>query len=52
MPEIVAMIDKLVRNNHAYLAEGHVLFHVPSDPDYGKLSRRSLDAYPPARLRM
>src|SRR6185503_7236835 len=43
MPEIVAMIDKLVRNNHAYVAEGHVLFHVPSDPDYGKLSRRSLD---------
>jgi cysteinyl-tRNA synthetase len=43
MPEIVAMIAKLVANNHAYEAEGHVLFHVPSDPDYGKLSRRSLD---------
>ncbi len=43
MPEIVAMIERLVANNHAYVAEGHVLFHVPSDPDYGKLSRRSLD---------
>jgi cysteinyl-tRNA synthetase len=43
MPEIVAMIAKLVANNHAYVAEGHVLFHVPSDPDYGKLSRRSPD---------
>jgi cysteinyl-tRNA synthetase len=43
MPEIVAMIAKLVANNHAYVAEGHVLFHVPSDPGYGKLSRRSLD---------
>src|SRR6185436_13335396 len=43
MPEIVAMIDKLVRNGHAYVAEGHVLFDVPSDPDYGKLARRSLD---------
>jgi cysteinyl-tRNA synthetase len=43
MPEIIAMIAKLVANNHAYVAEGHVLFHVPSDPDYGKLSRRSLD---------
>jgi len=43
MPEIVAMIQKLIANNHAYEAEGHVLFHVPSDPDYGKLARRSLD---------
>ena len=43
MPEIIAMIGKLVANNHAYVAEGHVLFDVPSDPDYGKLSRRSLD---------
>jgi cysteinyl-tRNA synthetase len=43
MPEIVAMIGKLVQNNRAYVAEGHVLFDVPSDPDYGKLSRRSLD---------
>ncbi len=43
MPEIIAMIARLVANDHAYVAEGHVLFHVPSDPDYGKLSRRSLD---------
>ncbi len=43
MPEIIAMIGKLVANNHAYVAEGHVLFHVPSDPHYGKLSRRALD---------
>jgi cysteinyl-tRNA synthetase len=43
MPEIIAMIEKLVANGHAYVAEGHVLFHVPSDPDYGKLSRRSVD---------
>jgi cysteinyl-tRNA synthetase len=43
MPEIIAMIAKLIAGNHAYEAEGHVLFHVPSDPDYGKLSRRPLD---------
>ncbi|MCE9521400.1 MAG: cysteine--tRNA ligase, partial [Alphaproteobacteria bacterium] len=43
MPEIVAMIAKLVANNHAYVAEGHVLFDVASDADYGKLSRRALD---------
>jgi cysteinyl-tRNA synthetase len=43
MPEIIAMIARLVANNHAYVAEGHVLFDVSSDPDYGKLSRRALD---------
>ena len=43
MPEIIAMIVKLVANNHAYVAEGHVLFDVSSDQGYGKLSRRALD---------
>ncbi|MBZ0210042.1 MAG: class I tRNA ligase family protein, partial [Hyphomicrobium sp.] len=28
---------------HAYVAEAHVLFSVPSMPDYGKLSKRPLD---------
>ena len=32
-----ALIETLVANGHAYVAEGHVLFHVPSMPDYGKL---------------
>ena len=43
MPEIIAMIATLVKNNRAYVAEGHVLFDVASDTDYGKLSRRALD---------
>lgn len=43
MDEIIVMIARLVAANHAYVAEGHVLFHVPSDPNYGRLSRRSLD---------
>ncbi len=43
MPEIITMIGDLVKNRHAYLAEGHVLFDVSSDREYGKLSRRSLD---------
>ncbi len=43
MPEIIAMISELVANNHAYVAEGHVLFDVSSFQDYGKLSRRALD---------
>ncbi len=38
-----AMIDRLIANGSAYVAEGHVLFHVASMADYGQLSRRSLD---------
>jgi len=37
---MVAMIERLVATGHAYEAEGHVLFSVASDPDYGVLSRR------------
>jgi len=37
---MVAMIARLVEQGHAYEAEGHVLFSVPNDPDYGVLSRR------------
>jgi len=38
--QIVAMIEGLVASDHAYAAEGHVLFSVASFPGYGKLSRR------------
>ena len=41
--EIIAMIGELIDSGHAYANEGHVLFNVPSDPDYGSLSRRSLE---------
>ena len=37
---MVAMIERLIERGHAYEAQGHVLFSVPSDPDYGVLSRR------------
>jgi cysteinyl-tRNA synthetase len=37
---MVAMIERLIATGHAYEAQGHVLFSVPSDPDYGVLSRR------------
>jgi cysteinyl-tRNA synthetase len=43
IPRMIALIEDLIRNRHAYVAEGHVLFDVASKPDYGKLSRRSLD---------
>ena len=41
---MVAMVERLLGLRHAYEAEGHVLFHVPSDPDYGALSRRDREA--------
>jgi cysteinyl-tRNA synthetase len=41
---MVAMIGRLIEQGNAYAAEGHVLFSVPSDPDYGVLSKRDRDA--------
>ena len=43
IPQMVAMIEQLLASGHAYIAEGHVLFAVASDPHYGQLSRRSRD---------
>ena len=43
IPEMRAMIARLIERGHAYAADGHVLFDVPSMPDYGALSRRDLD---------
>ncbi len=37
------LIERLVANGCAYVAEDHVLFDVSSMPDYGKLSKRTLD---------
>ena len=44
IPPMIAMISELIAKGHAYEAEGHVLFSVASDPDYGELSRRDRDA--------
>jgi cysteinyl-tRNA synthetase len=41
--EMKELIERLNAAGNAYVADGHVLFHVPSMPDYGKLSKRSLD---------
>jgi cysteinyl-tRNA synthetase len=41
--EMRTLIERLVASGNAYVAEEHVLFSVPSMPDYGKLARRSLD---------
>ena len=38
--QIIAMIERLIANGHAYAAEGHALFAIASFDRYGKLSRR------------
>ena len=43
VPEMIAMAKTLIAKGHAYEAEGHVLFSVPSFNEYGNLSRRSRD---------
>lgn len=40
VPGMIAIIEALIEKGHAYAAEGHVLFHVPSMPAYGRLSGR------------
>ncbi len=40
---MIGIIEKLIAAGHAYAAEGHVLFNVPSMKDYGQLSRRPLE---------
>src|SRR5947209_17661118 len=40
---MLEIVGKLIARGHAYAAEGHVSSDVPSDADYGKLSRRPLD---------
>jgi cysteinyl-tRNA synthetase len=41
--EMVEIIQKLIAARHAYAADGHVLFSVPSYEAYGRLSGRSPD---------
>jgi cysteinyl-tRNA synthetase len=41
--QMIAMIETLLAKGHAYEAEGHVLFDVPSFPAYGRLSGRNRD---------
>ncbi|WP_062516170.1 cysteine--tRNA ligase [Demequina gelatinilytica] len=48
IPEIVALIARLVENGHAYAHEGSVYFDVRSFAEYGALTRQALDALSPA----
>src|ERR1700704_5670459 len=43
VPEMIALIEKLIANGHAYESGGDVYFSVRSYSGYGKLSERNLD---------
>jgi cysteinyl-tRNA synthetase len=40
---MIRIIEALIGNGHAYAKDGHVLFHVPSFAEYGRLSGRDRD---------
>ena len=40
---MIAMVEELIAREHAYAAEGHVLFSVATMADYGRLSRHGRD---------
>jgi cysteinyl-tRNA synthetase len=44
IPEMIAIIEKLIERGHAYEVEGTVYFDVTSFPEYGRLSGNTLDA--------
>jgi cysteinyl-tRNA synthetase len=50
IPDMIALIGRLVRNGHGYLTGGDVYFDVSSDPDYGTLSRQSMSGQAPSGL--
>ncbi len=41
--EMQQLIERLIKHGCAYVAEGHVLFDVSADADYGILSKRTLE---------
>ncbi len=43
IPQMIAMIERLIERGHAYVVDGDVYFSVRSFPGYGKLSGRDID---------
>ena len=41
--DIIAMVEQLIANGHAYEVDGNVFFSVSSFPEYGKLSNQKRD---------
>jgi len=43
IPEMIAMVEKLLANGYAYESKGSVYFDITKFPDYGKLSGNTLN---------
>lgn len=43
IPAIIELVQTLIARGHAYVEQGHVLFHVPSYLAYGQLARLRTD---------
>ena len=43
IPDIIAMIQKIIDNGHAYAKDGNVMFSVESFSEYGRLSNRKIE---------
>ncbi len=43
IPQILAVIERIIASGMAYQADGDVFFHVPSLPQYGYLSGRNVE---------
>ncbi len=43
IPEIIMLVEELLKKGHAYISGGNVYYDVTSFPDYGKLSGNTLE---------
>lgn len=43
MPDIIALIERLIERGHAYAVNGNVFYSVLSFPEYGKLSNQKIE---------
>jgi cysteinyl-tRNA synthetase len=48
VPEMIALMHRLISKDHAYAAGGDVYFDVRSYPEYGALSRQQIDKMRPS----
>jgi cysteinyl-tRNA synthetase len=43
IPEMIALIERLVRNGHAYVVNGNVYYDIATFPRYGRLSGNTIE---------
>ncbi|MBP8672932.1 MAG: cysteine--tRNA ligase [Synergistales bacterium] len=43
IPQIIKLVERLIERGHAYVVDGDVYFDVLSFPEYGRLSKQSLE---------